>query len=312
MSKGQTTIANTRNALTFVKVTSAHQEHPERNEDYGLIDRDSRLAIICDGVGCVSGADLAARTAARTVKASWRRILARLAEYPSQVDEHNQYLDLDAILPQLLSEANQAVLAEGERLAKRSNGTDDKKIYAQTTIALVLLLQQSDGYLMGYAHIGDSRIYLLRKKNTLQRLTADDGYFEWKINKGEMNAQDAWRIEQTSSAEQLSEQDRAHFDKRNGISQSLGGKDIITCHVGQTELCPGDRVLLCTDGIHDNLTDAEIEEVLRKGARTTVAQKLLNQAAERSQQDETMCLRAKKDDMSAIVITCHSLLGGQL
>lgn len=76
-------------------------------------------------------------------------------------------------------------------------------------------------------------------------------------------------------------------------------------HVGQTTLNAGDRVLLCTDGIHDNLTDAEIEVILRKSARTTAAKVLLRETIERSQQDTKVCLRAKKDDMSAIVITCH-------
>jgi protein phosphatase len=42
-------------------------------------------------------------------------------------------------------------------------------------------------------------------------------------------------------------------------------------------LCPGDRILLCTDGIHDNLTDVEIEEVLRARPRTTVAKALMQQ-----------------------------------
>ncbi len=74
-------------------------------------------------------------------------------------------------------------------------------------------------------------------------------------------------------------------------------------HVGQFVLSPDDRILLCTDGIHDNLTDDEIEEVLRTRTRTTVAKALVQQSITRSLQDEA--IRAKKDDMSAIVVTCH-------
>jgi PPM family protein phosphatase len=297
--------------LTFTKATRAHEEHPERNEDYGLTDPESRLAIICDGVGNapgVTGPAQAARIAARTVRTHWRQTLARLAEESAQIDEQNQAFDLETSLRQLLAEANQAVCVLDARLAKRAKENDKQQGYAATTIALALLLPQGDGYLVGYAHVGDSRVYLLRQNEPLQRLTADDGYFEWKIGKDELNAQEAWRIEQASCAEQLSEQDLEHFDKRNRISQALGD-EAITLHTGQIAIRPGDRLLLSTDGIHDNLTDAEIEETARTGTRTTAAKTLLKRTVERSQQDGTICLRAKKDDMSIIVITCHALSG---
>lgn len=292
--------------LTFAKATRAHGEHAGRSEDSGLTDSENRLAVICDGVGSVAGAGQAARTAARTVRARWRQTLTRVAEDPAQAGIPNQAFDLEVTLRRLLEEANKAVLALDARLAKRAKENDKTKKYAQTTIALALLLPQGDGYLLGYAHVGDSRVYLLRQKEALLRLTTDDGYFEWKIGKGELNEEDAWRIEQTSFAEQLSEQDREHFNKRNGITQSLGEENI-ALHVGQIVIRSGDCVLLSTDGIHDNLTDAEIEETVRKATRTTAAKTLLNRTVERSQQDEAVCLRAKKDDMSIIVITCHAL-----
>ena len=281
---------------TFAKATKPHQEHPESNRDSLLTDQESRLAVICDGVGDVMGAGQAARLAARTIKKRWQDLLTPDAEP-----------DLADVLQQLLEEANRAVLALGMRLAKKEQKTDkDGKHthYAETTIALALLYPHGDGYLMAYAHVGDSRVYLLRRDEPIQRLTVDDGYFTWIMGKGELNEQDALRIDQASRAEELTEEERAHFDMRNGISQSLGSEGL-TFHLGQIEICPNDRILLCTDGIHDNLTDAEIERILRAGARTTVAKKLLQQAVERSQQDDKVHIRAKKDDMSAIVITCH-------
>lgn len=285
--------------FTFAKITRSHQEHPEANRDYLLAHSESGLAVICDGVGDVVGAGQAARLAAKTIKTRWQHMLTQLA--PGAIP------DLAVASRHLLEEANQAVLALGERLAKNEKPSTEegkKQHYAETTIALALLSPHQDGYTMAYAHVGDSRIYLLRPNEPLRRLTVDDGYFLWVMNKGELNEQDALRIDQASRAEELSEEEREHFNKRNGISQSLGGEHP-TFHLGQIELYPNDRVLLSTDGIHDNLTDAEIEELLRKGARTTVARTLLQHTVERSQQDENLCIRAKKDDMSAIVITCH-------
>jgi protein phosphatase len=144
----------------------------------------------------------------------------------------------------------------------------------------------------------------LRKGAPLRLLTVDDGYFLLKMKKGELNEADAQRIDQASSADQLSSEEREHFEKRNGITQSLGDEQIEP-HVNQLPLCPDDRILLCTDGIHDNLTSAEIAEILTKHARTTAAKALVQHAAARSQQDKEVYIRAKKDDMSAIVVTCH-------
>ncbi len=292
MKTTSTTTTPSSYPFIFAKATQAHQEHPERNEDYLLTDRASGLAVLCDGVGYVIGAGQASRVAAHTIKTSWKRLSV-------QPDHQGS---LDELLQNLLHEANEAVIAEGERLAQSNPEIEEKKRRAETTITLALITRHSTGYLLGYAHVGDSRIYLLRPTQALQRLTVDDGYFLWMMNKGEMNAQDAWRIDQASTADQLTEEERAHFDNRNRILQSLGAKEI-TLHIDQLALCPGDRVLLCSDGIHDNLTDSEIEAVLRKGAPTMVARTLLNQAIARSRQDPASALRAKKDDMSAIVVT---------
>lgn len=266
-----TRIENTRKRIlapfTFAKATHAHQDHLERNEDYLLVDRQQGLAVICDGVGSTIGASQAAQVAAYTIKSSLRHMLAQYTETAPYTILHFRTEQVT----QSLEDAQQAVRDLGKRLE------ENREILlhsAETTVALVLLIQDSSDCHMIYAHIGDSRIYLLRKDGVLQRLTVDDGYFLWKVNKGEMNEQDAHRIEQANSADQLSEQDREHYERRNGIMQALG-YDKITPHVDQIELFSGDRVLLCTDGIHDNLTDVEIEEILRRGARTTVANLLV-------------------------------------
>lgn len=289
--------------FTFASASQPHQEHPERNEDFLLVDRQSELAVICDGVGSAVGADQAARLAARCVKTRWRHILNQ-----SRISLPGESLDLDEVLRQLLEKANQKVRALKGRLKKNGKRVEEKgkeDAYASTTIALALLRPYNNGYMMAYAHAGDSRIYLLRQNEPLRSLTIDDGYFLLQQNKGELAEQEARRIEQASRADELTEEERAHFEKRNGITQPLGDEHL-TLHLGRIELYPDDRILLCTDGIHDNLTDAEIEEVIGTEARTRVARTLLRRAAERSQQDAAVHIRAKKDDMSAIVITAIS------
>jgi protein phosphatase len=97
----------------------------------------------------------------------------------------------------------------------------------------------------------------------------------------------------------------SYFRLRGGITQALGGPIQPIIHTDQISISPGDRVLLCTDGIHDNLTDVEIAEILRSEARTTIARLLVERSIERSHQDRHATIRSKPDDMSAIVMTCR-------
>src|SRR5258708_8890208 len=90
-----------------------------------------------------------------------------------------------------------------------------------------------------------------------------------------------------------------------GMTQALGGRLPPAIHVDQVSIVPGDRILLCTDGIHDNLTDKEVEDTLRNGPRNTVARLLVEQSLLRSRQERQDTIRAKPDDMSAIVMTCR-------
>ncbi|HEY6540446.1 MAG TPA: PP2C family protein-serine/threonine phosphatase [Ktedonobacteraceae bacterium] len=319
-------------SLTFARDTQAHEGHPERNEDTILVDAQRGLAAVFDGVGGSEGGDVASRLGARAIRRAWRRFLQeKQPDSSSQLFTLNDDLTIESILCNLLQEAQEAISAEGERrvsrarkaratLAKEETGNPETKVedeeqeekkdrYPETTVAAVLLCRQAgvDGYNLGVAHVGDSRVYLLRTDQPLQRLTRDDGYFTLRVEDHTINEEDAVRIDQATEADQLNDTEREIFNKRNGITQSLGHRihkknPTPTIHTAQTNVVPGDRILLCSDGIHDNLTDSEIEAILRQEARTTAARHLVQTAVNRSHEE---CLRAKKDDMSAIVITCN-------
>jgi serine/threonine protein phosphatase PrpC len=157
---------------------------------------------------------------------------------------------------------------------------------------------------MIYAHVGDSRIYLLQSEKPLQRLTSDDGLLAKLVENQIINDKDALRIDQAMIADELSDIELSYFKLRGGITQALGGPLAPTIHIDQIPIQPGDRILLCTDGIHDNLTDREIEAILRDSPRTASARILVERSLERSHEDRSRTIRAKPDDMSAIVITC--------
>lgn len=296
-------------AFTFACHSLPHEGRPERNEDAMLADRLRGLVAVFDGVGGSSAGAVASQLGAHVIRRAWKRTVQQQRGTDDVQFLRYDELDIEAVLQRLVEEAQAAISDEGERRAKGAETQQEADNYPATTIVLAALCQHpaEQGYIMGFAHAGDSRIYLLRPGEPIQRLTQDDGYFLLKIQDQTLSADDALRIDQATQANQLTETEREIFSKRNGITQALGHATpkapLLIIHTDQTPIFPGDRVLLCSDGIHDNLTDAEIETILRHKARTTLARRLVEHARARSKE---LSLRAKQDDMTAIVITYNN------
>jgi protein phosphatase len=303
MTSSSTEELTTRKSpFSFAYFTLASERHLERNEDTVIADQRHGLAAVFDGVGGSAAGEVASQLAATVVKEGWKRLLKTQA-YEARIN-FGPYVNLDAptILQQLITEAHEQIRSDGakRRTSSRSIWSDDQA----TTVALAVIVQQEggQGHTLVHAHVGDSRIYLLRGKDDLKRLTEDDSILTELVKNHELSEKQALRIDQATLEEDLSDIELACFQQRNGITQALGDSQSIHVHIAETPLLPGDRILFCTDGIHDNLTDAEIEDILRKGKRTTAARRLVEQALQRSQEDRTS-LRAKADDMSAVVVT---------
>lgn len=297
-----------RMAFTFSSYTTPHEGHLNHNEDTILVERQRGLAAVLDGVGGVEAGEVASQLGAKTLKHSWQQFLKR--QQPGHTRELlyiiDNSIDLEAILCDIILEARQAISDEGDH---RTSDISDEQAragkYPETTLVMaVIALTENNVPLLTYAHVGDSRLYLCHTDQPIRRLTQDDSYFLMKIKDETITLEDAVRIDQATHSDQLSESELAIFKKRNGITQCLGHisaqapePDI---HLAQTTLVPGDILLLCSDGIHDNLIDTEIEQVLRTASPKTAARQLVKKAIVRSHEGS---FRAKQDDMSAIVIT---------
>ena len=100
---------------------------------------------------------------------------------------------------------------------------------------------------MYFAHIGDSRIYYLPDAGRLRQLTDDHSHVGWLRRAGRLNERQA----------------RNH-PRRNALQQALGaGHQYLQPHIGAVACRPGDRFLVCSDGLIDGLWDRRIEEVLQ-------------------------------------------------
>ena len=275
------------------------ERHPQRNEDSFLIEDRTGLIAVYDGVGGSVAGDVASQAARRATLAGWKSALGQIYTQRNVrgfLKDCDQ-VDFCALLQHLIALADETIRTDGVREA----GTDD----LATTVAIAALCHQpgKNEFNMVYAHVGDSRVYLLKKDAPLQRMTIDDGLLGKLVENEIVNEEDARRIDQAMQAEDLSEAEISYFRMRGGITQALGGPLPPEIHIDEIPIAIGDRILLCTDGIHDNLTDLEIEKILRKAPRNAAARLLVESALLRSREERQITIRAKPDDMTAIVLT---------
>jgi protein phosphatase len=293
--------------LIYARSSIAGDNHPRHNEDRLLIAREAGLAAVFDGVGGSAAGEVAAHLAAQAVRLGWQRIRERQPAAPEAARvPSTAALDLPAALSTLLLRAHQQIRAAEPHLTSHAERPPAGARGGATTAAVIALTAAADDtrYRLGYAWVGDSRIYLLAAGQPLRRLTSDDGVLTGLVHEGMLSEPDALRIDQACAAEQLSDLEHSYFKLRNGITQALGERKTPSVHAGQRTCGPGDRILLCSDGIHDNLTDRELERVLRLASPASAARELVGYALRRSREERGISLRAKSDDMSAITIVC--------
>lgn len=134
-----------------------------------------------------------------------------------------------------------------------------------TTAAALALV----GNKVWFANVGDSRIYLLRD-SCLHQLSQDDSLVAQMVRDGLITA----------------EQARCHPD-RNILIRALGTKPELNlgCEPACLECRPGDRFLLCTDGLYDLVSEHEIHTAASAAEVHCAAETLVEIAKERGGPD---------------------------
>ena len=138
-------------------------------------------------------------------------------------------------------------------------------------------------------HVGDSRLYINRE-GKIHKVTKDDSP---KI------PQQVQEIFDTADPyKPLHPKLKVFFNERNVIGQSLG-KEFKKPYVNIYQIKPEDRIIATSDGIHDNLVNQEIQKIVCTSKNP--AQDLVQLAIKRSHEKD-ISYRAKKDDMTAVVL----------
>lgn len=125
------------------------------------------------------------------------------------------------------------------------------------------------------ANAGDSRAYLFRD-GTLERLTDDHSL-----------------VAVLEAKEEITEEEARRHPMRSMIVRALGLDDDLRADVDTVPVLPGDVLVLCTDGVSDPLTDAEMTDVLRTTTDPDVAADLLVAMARETGGDDTTVVVAQ-------------------
>ena len=142
-------------------------------------------------------------------------------------------LEPRALIEAALNGASAAVHAEAQRRRDRRG---------MGTTAVVALVVDDARVVIG--HVGDSRAYLLRD-GRLTQLTRDHTVV------AELLAQNAIRPEEVE-----------HHAYRSVLSRNLGGKPDARVDIAELPLAPGDRLLLCSDGLHGFASTEAVQHLL--------------------------------------------------
>ena len=219
--------------------------------------RADAVLIVADGMGGRSFGERAAREAVDTVQAALTELLAASRAETVPVSE---------ALASALRRANSRVYD----LAAR-----DPESRGMGTTCVVAVVA---GDRLHIAHAGDSRAYLFRE-GQMHRLTDDHSYVAEQVRAGMLTEEGARR---------------SRF--RNVITRAVGIEPAITPDVSEQDVHPGDRLLICTDGLSNMVEQDTLAELLsRAGSPQEAADRLVAQASRNGGTDNITAIVARLD-----------------
>jgi PPM family protein phosphatase len=143
-------------------------------------------------------------------------------------------LDSATLLKEAIDRANQSIIEDQQIHPERAD---------MGTTVVVLIFRDDISWC---AHVGDSRLYRLRDSE-LEQITEDHTWVGFALKAGEIS------------------KEQAKFHPwRHVLSQCLGRKDLQRIDIQKLDIQSGDRLLICSDGLTEEVSDEEIQSFLTK------------------------------------------------
>jgi len=199
------------------------------NED-AIFARDS-LFVVCDGMGGRKAGEVASQLALDVIAA----FVKRSGEDPEITWPYGFYRGASFDGNRLRT----AIMLANRAVFRKAASSEDYTGMGTTVVATILSQNRPQ---MTYAHVGDSRLYLIREGVILQ-LTRDDSWANLSWEGGEPD-------------------DTAKVSMKHVLTKALGAQDEVDFEVVDQELNDGDVLLLCSDGLTNMVPDPRILEIV--------------------------------------------------
>lgn len=226
-------------SVTFGERTDVGRERSENQDAVGRKHLDGvDVFIVCDGMGGHAGGSTAARLGIE--------VIANAVETLEG--------EVERRVERAIVAANATIFAHAQ---------EDRSLRGMGTTTVVLAVDH-EAQRAVYAHVGDSRIYLLRG-NVFRRLTKDHTMVQRLVDDGVLPPEAA-----------------ENHPNSNVISRSLGGRDGVDVEMSPLpiELQDGDLFVLCSDGLHGMVTEAEIGRIVADTPPEDAVTQLVDRANE--------------------------------
>lgn len=212
--------------------------------------------------GGYNGGEIASKLAVITAKSY---IETNFKQAISEMQENEQTDEKEIILKLIKSASIYANMVVYEKAQ-----TNERINKMGTTLDICLVYHQK----MFISHVGDSRVYRLRKQY-LRKLTKDHSYVQTLIDEGKITKEQA-----------------IVHPKKNMLMKAIGTANYIEPDVFVKGFLKGDKILMCSDGLTNMVSEEEIKNVMMNCQ--TDGSKLLVQMANDN---------GGKDNVTAIIIT---------
>ncbi len=229
----------------------------DHNEDNFLVDKKLSLFVVADGMGGHAAGEVASAIAVRTAHEELKKEKELLDDYTAGSSGAAKVTPKDIVT--LLEHAVQCACSKIHEEAM----TDAAKRGMGTTFSALLVLGNK-GFI---AHVGDSRIYLMRG-GRVQQVTEDHTVFNELIKRGKLSKEQIEKVAQ-----------------KNAITRAVGVYERVEVDTLAIEVLPGDMFLLASDGLTGYLNSPdELREHLAKEGDSAV-KALITLANERGGKD---------------------------
>jgi len=229
----------------------------KKNEDSFGYDTSHGIFVVCDGMGGQAAGEVASRIGVDTVL---ERVLGASGESASAGPD----ADVSEALVDALHAANDSIFkAAVHKPAQFGMGSTIVAVLVRDDIAYI-------------AHVGDSRVYLIRGKQ-IRQITQDHSLVMEQVRRGLLTREEA-------------EQSRM----QNIITRALGTEQSVRVDLQEFDLAAGDVLLLTSDGLTRHIKDPQILSMIESGANLQAACDALVEAARKAGgEDNITCLLVK-------------------